>query len=187
MVYFSVKIRKYWDLLRFQFWWSLCSSCVNSFSPEIIVALNLVHLEGLTFTCVHLYITTLEEPVGKCLNLWVRGHILPKNGRYTVYTRPCKIQCTFYWHRVVNIIAPLFCTGWTPILRLKMTSTNPAFRGCRLLVLVFWFSPRKFGAWEYQKNKNITSSVWKKRSAWCSWIYDHSKMLYHFWKKTQGY
>ena len=25
-----------------------------------------------------------------------------------VFRRPCKIQCTFYCHRVVKIIAPLF-------------------------------------------------------------------------------
>jgi len=36
-----------------------------------------------------------------------------------------------------------FCICWTPTLRLKMTATDPAFRWCRLLVLVLWFSQRK--------------------------------------------
>ena len=58
---------------------------------------------------------------------------------------PCMIQCTFYCHRVDKIIAPLFCICRTPILRLKMTATDPAFRWCRLLLLVLWFSQRKCG------------------------------------------
>ena len=38
-----------------------------------------------------------------------------------------------------------FCLCWTPTLRLKMTVTDPAFRWCRLLVLVFSCSPSKCG------------------------------------------
>ena len=59
--------------------------------------------------------------------------------------KTCKIQCTIYCHRVVKIIAPFFCICWTPTLRLKMTATDPAFRWCRLLVVVLWFSQRKCG------------------------------------------
>ena len=58
--------------------------------------------------------------------------------------RPFKTQCTFH-HRIVKIIASLFCIFMTPTHRLKMTTTNPAFGLCRFLVLVFRFSPRKVG------------------------------------------
>ena len=37
------------------------------------------------------------------------------------------------------------CKYWTPTLRLIMTAKDTAFCWCRLLVLVLWFSPRKFG------------------------------------------
>jgi len=45
----------------------------------------------------------------------------------------CKKYCT------------TFCICWTPTLRLKMTATDKAFRWCRLSVLFFSFSQRKWG------------------------------------------
>ena len=38
-----------------------------------------------------------------------------------------------------------FCICWTPTHRLEMTATDPAFRWCRLLVLVLLLSQRKCG------------------------------------------
>ena len=57
--------------------------------------------------------------------------------------RPCKIVYILLLLHCKNYCTTLSIC-WTPTLRLKTTATNPAFRCCRLLVLVLWFSTRKF-------------------------------------------
>ena len=62
-----------------------------------------------------------------------RGYEALQDTVYILLPPRCKNYCT------------TSCICWTPTLRLKMTTTDPAFRWCRLLVLVVGFSQRKCG------------------------------------------
>ena len=53
----------------------------------------------------------------------------------------------------------------------------------KLFFVMFFKSDQK--SLSFQETKNITRSVWKKRSSWCFWIFDYLQFLNHLWKTSQ--
>ena len=59
--------------------------------------------------------------------------------------RPCKIQCTFYCHRVVKIIAPFYVYVGPPPLGSKWPQRTKLSDGVGCQFCFFSFSQRKWG------------------------------------------
>ena len=61
--------------------------------------------------------TPFESPEGT--------HIQSRfNKFFRIFLKHCKIKCIFYCHRIVRIIAPLFCKCCTQTLWLVMTQLS---------------------------------------------------------------
>ena len=75
--------------------------------------------------------------------------------------RPCKIQCTFYCHHIVKIIAP----------------------PCRLLVLVLWFSQTKCGVCPKKVGK--TAFFGCSEFQWTKFTWKSLLELKRYWSKVK--